>query len=77
MILKIADTRENGRNVHWCRLQGMLGDEFATKNLPQNWKPRISCLRILSFNHPVPKQKKIEISGLFYWVKQKKFLNPL
>ena len=36
MILKIAESRENGRNVHWCRLQGMLGDEFATKNLPQN-----------------------------------------
>ena len=31
MILKIADTRENGGNVHWCRLRGMLGVEFATK----------------------------------------------
>ena len=37
-ILKIADTRENGGNVHWCRLRGMLGDEFATDQSPQNIK---------------------------------------
>ena len=36
MILKIADTRENGGSDHCCRLCGMLGDEFAAKDSPQN-----------------------------------------